>query len=149
MLRSARQLSTDERAFHPCPRDKATVRAYIEAAERKMHDALIEANSFDTRVEANYDACFNLALAVLNAEGWRARAVQGHHEFILEAACSAMGASDALFSRVDATRQVRNRKYTGISRTQQDFEYSQKVLQEFATLAAAWMQAAHGDMLKG
>jgi hypothetical protein len=48
-----------------------------------------------TRVEANYDACFNLALAVLNAEGWKARAVPGHHEFTLEAACSAVGGSRA------------------------------------------------------
>jgi hypothetical protein len=148
MLRSARQLSLDEQAFHSCPQDRSTIAALLAAATRKRADALLEANSLDTRVEANYDACFNIALAVLNAHGWKARPVPSHHRYTLEAACEAIGASEALFDRVDAIRDVRNLKYTGISRTRKDYEFSLKVLDEFAQAAGAWFSLHHGGLLK-
>lgn len=148
MLRSARQLSLDEQAFQPCPQDRATIAALLAAAARKREDALREANSLDTRVEANYDACFNIALAVLNAHGWKARPLPAHHRYTLEAACEAIGAGEALFDRVDAIRDVRNQKYTGISRSRKDYEFSLRVLDEFAHAAGAWFGARHAGLLK-
>lgn len=148
MLRSAQHLSTEEGAFHPCPRDKITVRGLIEAAQRKSNDAVLDKNSLDTRVEANYDACFNLALAVLNAHGWKPKAIAEHHEFTLEAACSIVGATQSLFDRVDAIRQVRNLKYTGVSRTQRDVDYARQVLTEFSSLAIEWLGKNHPALLQ-
>jgi hypothetical protein len=148
MLRSAQQLSLDQRAFHQCPQDKGTVRGLLEAAQRKTQDALLAENSLDTRVEANYDACFNIALAVLNAQGWKSKSIEGHHRFALEAACSAIGASDGLYERVDAIRDVRNLKYTGASRTKRDLDFSKKVQEEFSGLAVEWLQATHLPLLQ-
>ena len=148
MLRSAHQLSLGEQAFKPCPRDRATVAALLAAASRKREDALLEANSLDTRVEASYDACFNIAPAVLNAHGWKARPVPAHHRYTLEAACQAIGASEGLFDRVDAIRDVRNQKYTGVSRSRKDYEFSLKVLDEFAQAAGQWLARHHGGLLK-
>ena len=147
MLRSARRLSFDEQAFHPCPQDRATVMALLASESRKRDDALLEANSLDTRVEATYDACFNIALAVLNAQGWKARPLPAHHRHTLEAACEAIGASAGLFDRVDAIRDVRNQKYTGVSRNRKDYEFSLKVLDEFAQVASAWFAARHPALL--
>jgi hypothetical protein len=148
MLRSAHELSRDEKAFQPCSQDKGTVRGLLEAAQRKTQDALLAANSLDTRVEANYDACFNIALAVLNAQGWKGKSVSGHHRFALEAACSAIGTSEGLYDRVDAIRDVRNLKYTGASRTQRDLDFSMTVLEEFSTLAVVWLQKTHPALLQ-
>jgi len=122
--------------------------ALLAAASRKRDDALLEANSMDTRVEATYDACFNIALAVLNAHGWKARPVPAHHRFTLEAACEALGAGERLFDRVDAIRDVRDQKYTGISRSRKDCEFSLKVLDEFAQAASAWFGMNHAALLK-
>ena len=106
MLRSARRLSLDEQAFHPCPRDRSTVMALLAAASRKRDDAM------------------------------------------LEAACEALGAGEGLFDRVDAIRDVRNQKYTGISRSRKDYEFSLKVLDEFAQSASAWFAQHHAALLK-
>ena len=148
MLRSAQQLSLEEKAFHKCARDKVTVKNLLESAQRQTHDGLVSQNSFDTRVEANYDACFNVALAIINAEGWKSTSINGHHKFALEAACSAIGASERLHDNVDAIRDVRNLKYSGASRTQRDLDFSAKVLVEFSELAVAWLKNTHPTLLQ-
>ena len=148
MLRSAQQLSLSDKAFQPCPQDRVTVHNLLQAADRQAKDALIAQNSFDTRVEANYDACYNMALAVLNAQGWKSKALAGHHAFVLEAACCAIGAGEGLYDRLDAVREVRNQKYSGTSRTQRDLEASAKVLDAFSQLAAQWLAATHPQLLK-
>ncbi len=122
--------------------------ALLAAASRKRDDALLEASSMDTRVEATYDACFNIALALLNAHGWKPRPVPAHHRFTLEAACEALGAGEGLFDRVDAIRDVRNQKYTGVSRNRRDYEFSLKVLDEFAQAAGDWFARHHAGLLK-
>jgi acyl transferase domain-containing protein len=148
MLRTAKQLQTDEDAFQPCPQDKKAVRAWIEAAKEKSKDADNATVSLGTRFEAAYDAAFTVALAVLNAAGWRHRAVNGHHSFVLEAACAAAGASDATFDRLDAIRDIRNQKYTGVSRTEADLQDAKDGFEEFSKVAVAWLQAEHGNLLK-
>lgn len=109
MLRTAQQLQTEAKAFAVCPQDKKAVRSWIESAQDKTLDAQNVSVSLGTRFEAAYDATFFLALAVLNAAGWKHRSVDGHHGFVLEAACAAIGASEATFDRLDAIRDVRIR----------------------------------------
>ena len=106
MLRTAKQLQAESSAFAPCPQDKTAVHAWIGAAQAK--DADNTTVSIGTRFEAAYDAAFFVALAVLNAEGCRSRSVEGHHAFVLEAACAAAGANVATSDRLDAIRDVRN-----------------------------------------
>ncbi|MDE2607192.1 MAG: hypothetical protein KGL68_14850 [Burkholderiales bacterium] len=148
MLRSAQQLALEEAAFHPVPHDKAAIRDLVASAERKRLDALLPQVSYDTRVEANYDACLDLALAVLEADGWRPRSVPGHHQHTLEAACHAIGAREALYHRLDAVRAVRNEKYTGIPRSEHDLRESLSVLEEFSAAAEAWLAERHGEVLR-
>jgi hypothetical protein len=130
------------------PQDKLTVQALIASAVRKKSDAELTANSWDTRVEANYDACLNLALAVVNALGFKAKSAVGHHESTLEAACSAIGAGEALFDRVDAIRVIRNLKYTGMERTGGDYTQSKQACEEFTHLVVGWLQNKHAALLK-
>ena len=88
-----------------------------------------------TRFEAAYDAAFFVALAVLNAEGWKSRSVEGHHGFVLEAACAAAGTSVATFDRLDAIRDVRNQKYVGIERKEADLRDAKAVFDDFSNIA--------------
>jgi hypothetical protein len=148
MLRSAKQLQLEVAAFVPCPRDKAAVRSWIGAAQAKALDANNETVSLGTRFEAAYDAAFFLALAVLNAEGWKSRSVEGHHAYVLEGACAAAGSSAATFDRLDAMRDVRNQKYAGIERTAADLRDAKLALEDFANIAVAWLQANHPALLK-
>jgi hypothetical protein len=140
MLRSARQLQIENRAFVACPLDLGTIRRLLEASERKKADALREANSADTRVEAFYDACFNIALAVLNASRWKAVSIEGHHAFTLEAACEAIGATEATFDRADAVRELRNQKYAGVERSNKDVQVARAMFEEIQGLAEHWFR---------
>jgi acyl transferase domain-containing protein len=147
-LRTAKQLQSEASAFAPCPRDKTAVRAWIAGAQAKAKDADNLTVSLGTRFAAAYDAAFFVALAVLNAEGWKSRPVEGHHAFVLEAACAAAGATDATFDRLDAIRDLRNQKYAGVERTAADLRDARAALDEFSQHAVAWLQVEHGALLK-
>jgi len=148
MLRTAKQLQIEASAFAPCPRDKTAVRAWIGAAQAKAKDAGNSTVSLGTRFEAAYDAAFFVALAVLNAQGWKSRSVEGHHGYVLEAACAAAEASVATFDRLDAVRDVRNQKYAGIERTEADLRDAKAAFEEFSNIAVHWLQTRHADLLK-
>ena len=148
MLRSAKQLQAEENAFHPCAQDKVAVRRWITSAQEKLRDADNLSVSTGTRFEAAYDAAFNIALAVVNASGWRLRSVQGHHAFALEASCEAIGAGLATFDKLDAIRELRNQKYDGIPRTDADLQDAKAVFQKFSDVAVAWLQAEHPGLFK-
>jgi hypothetical protein len=147
-LRSAKQLQTEASAFATCPKDKTAVRAWLGAAQAKAKDADNKTVSLGTRFEAAYDAAFFVALAVLNAEGWKSRSVDGHHAFVLEAACSAVAASVTTFDRLDAIRDVRNQKYAGIERTEADLRDAKTALSEFSEIAVNWFRVNHAALLK-
>ncbi len=148
MLRTAKQLQLEASAFASCPKDKTAVRSWLRAAQAKAMDADNQTVSLGTRFEAAYDAAFFVALAVLNADGWKSRSVEGHHAYVLEAACAAAGASVATFDRLDAVRDVRNQKYAGIERTETDLRDAKAALDAFSSLAVAWLQASHAALLK-
>jgi hypothetical protein len=148
MLRTAKQLQAEASAFAPCPQDKRAVRSWIEAAQAKSRDADNTSVSIGTRFEAAYDAAFFVALAALNASGWKHRAVDAHHAYVLEAACAATGASSAMFDRLDAVREVRNQKYAGIERTEADLRDAKAAFEAFSTVAVGWLQAHHAKLLQ-
>ena len=148
MLRSAKQLQAEESAFHPGAQDKLAVRRWITSAQEKLRDADNVSVSTGTRFEAAYDAAFNIALAVVNASGWRPRSVQGHHAFALEAACEVIGAGLKTFDKLDAIRELRNQKYDGIPRTEADLQEAKAAFQNFSDLAVAWLQAKHPSLFK-
>lgn len=148
MLRNARQLQTEVNAFAPCPQDKTAVRSWIAAAQAKAKDAQNDTVSLGTRFEAAYDGAFFIALAVLNAQGWKGRSVDGHHGYVLEAACSAVRVSVGVFDRLDAVRDIRNQKYAGIERTRADLRDAQAVFDEFSAAAVQWLLTSHAALLK-
>jgi hypothetical protein len=140
-------LQTQASAFVPCPRDKTAIRAWIEAANDKAADSGNSSVSVGTRFEAAYDATFFVALAVLNASGWKHRAIEGHHAFVLEAACEAVGAGIALADRLDSVREVRNQKYAGMGRTPADLTDAKAAFEAFSALAIDWLQTHHAALL--
>lgn len=111
-------------------------------------DAKNASVSLGTRFEASYDAASNVALAVINASGWRPRSIPGHHAFALEAACDAVGAGQSIFDKLDAIRELRNQKYDGVARKESDLLEAQAIFQTFSDLAIAWLQHKHPALLK-
>jgi hypothetical protein len=147
-LRSARDLATESQAFKPCPRDRIAIRGWIVAAQEKSVDSSNTQVSLGTRFEAAYDGIFNLALAILNATGWRHRSIEGHHGFVLEAACEALQLRDSVFDRIDALRELRNLKYEGVARSDRDVADALAMLKSFSESAVGWLQKHHSDLLK-
>ena len=124
------------------------MRAWIEAAQAKALDADNKTVSVGTRFEAAYDAAFFVALAMLNAQGWKSRSVEGHHGFVLEAACQAAATGEAIFDRLDAVRDIRNQKYAGIERTLGDLRDAKAAFTGFSHIAVDWIQMHHASLLK-
>lgn len=141
-------LREGSKVFRPTPADKRIVRALLQAAQTKGKDVEVDAVSLDTRVEAAYDAVFDCCLAVLNAERYRTLAVPGHHQEALEAACALVGTGNRLFERLDALRDVRNLKYTGVARTQADLAEAKETMRQFTELAVAWLKQTHAYVLR-
>ena len=54
----------------------------------------------------------------------------------------------ATFDRLDAIREVRNRKYAGIERTEADLRDAKAALRDFSNVAVHWLQASHAALLK-
>jgi len=149
MLRSPQQLQTEDKAFTPCAQDRGAIRRWIDAAVAKVADSELQTVSLSTRFEAVYDAIFNMALVVLNAQGWKDRGgIPGHHAHVLEGASAVIGASEGLFYRIDAMRTLRNQKYDGIARSAGDLEDARRAYEEFSAVAATWLQATHPALLR-
>lgn len=125
--------------FAAVPRDKVMAQKFLAAADRKAKDAQIEALSYDSRVEAAYDALYNLASAVLACLGYRSACADSHHQVVLEAVCAEVHAPQELFTRVDALRKIRNMKYNGATRCLNDYKVAAVILEDFSSLVERWL----------
>lgn len=119
--------------------DKVAVQNLLAASERKLADSKVAQLSFDTRVEAVYDAMYTLCSALLACLGVKSACAENHHIYVLEAACAELGASSGLANAVDALRRVRNMKYTGVTRCMADYKIASSVYTEVAALVEKWM----------
>lgn len=127
--------------FAAVQRDKVMAQKFLAASDRKAADSKIEQLSNDSRVEAAYDALYNLSAAVLACVGFRAICNDSHHILVLEAVCAEIGASNELFQKVDALRKIRNLKYNGATRSYADYKVAASLLDEFSNLVKVWMAA--------
>lgn len=125
--------------FAPVPRDKTMAQKFLAASDRKAADSRIEQVSYDSRVEAAYDALYNSAAAVLACVGFRATCNDSHHILVLESVCAEIGATPELFAKVDALRKIRNMKYNGATRSFSDYKVAAAIFEEFSNLVQVWL----------
>ncbi|HEY0822980.1 MAG TPA: hypothetical protein VGD76_04270 [Ramlibacter sp.] len=142
MLRKPeRFLQEGSKVFRRAPVNTVSIEGWVKISGGKAADAAREANSASTRVGAAYDAVFNLSLAVLCKEGWRATAAEGHHAQALEAACAYAGVTASVFDEVDAMRDMRNNQYQGMEPTPQDVEYALDVMERVVPKLLGYLEA--------
>jgi hypothetical protein len=103
-------------------------------AHDKAKDSLNRDNSTSTRLGAAYDAVFNLGLAVVAANGWRAGAADGHHAQTLEAACAYAQTGTRTFDDMDAVRDLQNNQYDGVPPTEEDVKFAHETLKKLYPL---------------
>ena len=137
-MRTAKEMEAMS-IFAAVPRDKVMAQKFLAAAERKAADAKIEALSYDSRVEATYDALYHLASSVLACLGYRSSCTDSHHLMVLEAVCAEIQAPRELFTRVDALRKIRNMKYNGATRCLNDYKVAAAILKDFSSLVERWL----------
>ena len=95
--------------------DAAEIARLLEAAQRNISDAMVEAISVETRFDAAYKAIMQLALAALMANGFRPDTNRpGHHMTVLQALPLTVGMAGERVMVMDALRRKRNLSdYTG------------------------------------
>ena len=118
------------KVFHKAAVNRKNIDGWVAISKGKIADASRKDNSPTTRLGAAYDAMFNLALAVVSANGWRAGSADGHHAQTLEAACSYAGVTEAVYDQVDAIRDLRNNQYQGIEPSDSDIKFALDVPQK-------------------
>ena len=89
--------------------DRAQIARLLAAAERNVADAQIAGVSAENRFDAAYKAIMQLAMAALNANGWRTRtSVPGHHRTVLQTLSLTVAVAPEKVRLLDALRKQRN-----------------------------------------
>jgi len=83
------------------------VRQLLEAVQRNLADAGVDAVSLETRFDAAYKAIMQLALVALLANGYRADS-RGHHQLMIQSLPLTIGLSKERMVVLDAMRRKRN-----------------------------------------
>ena len=129
--------------------NRQEIAGLFQVVERDLADAAIPALSADRRFATTYNAALQATTAVMYCEGYRAHSL-GHHSTAFEFLKEAMGAEVAsLADYFDDCRRKRNRAdYVGVgSISTTETEDLLKEARTFASLARAWIQSHHPELL--
>jgi len=89
--------------------DGQAIRRLLQAAERNIADAHVEAVSHENRFDAAYKAIMQLANLSLQANGYRTLTSKpGHHQTMLQALIKTIGLDRETMVVLDALRKQRN-----------------------------------------
>ena len=89
--------------------DPLTIQRLLEAAQRNIRDAKIEAISNENRFDAAYKAIMQMANAALQANGYRTLSSKpGHHQTMIQTLPKTMGLDTEIMIVLDALRKQRN-----------------------------------------
>jgi HEPN domain-containing protein len=85
------------------------IRQLLEAAERNLNDAHVEAISHENRFDAAYKAIMQLANAALQANGFRTLTSRpGHHMTMIQSLTRTIGLDREQMILLDSLRKQRN-----------------------------------------
>lgn len=95
--------------------DSVEIKRLLDAAQRNLADAHVEAISPETRFDAAYKAIMQAALAALMANGFRPDTNRpGHHMTVLQSLPTTIGLPSERMTVLDTLRRKRNLSdYTG------------------------------------
>lgn len=89
--------------------DRAQVARLLAAAQRNIFDAQLQGLSNENRFDAAYKAIMQIAMAALNANGYRTLTSKpGHHQTALQTLPLTVGLAQSKVIVLDALRKQRN-----------------------------------------
>jgi hypothetical protein len=89
--------------------DKLSITRLLEAAQRNIRDAKLQALSNENRFDAGYKAIMQMANAALQARGFRTLTSKpGHHQTMLQSLPKTLGLAQETLIVLDALRKQRN-----------------------------------------
>jgi hypothetical protein len=89
--------------------DKALIGKLFAAADRNIADARLAGLSVENKFDASYKAILQLAMAALNANGYRTLTSKpGHHQTAIQTLPLSVGLAQAQVIVLDALRKQRN-----------------------------------------
>lgn len=125
------------------------VRRLIEAAERNLNDAQVEAISAENRFDVAYKAIMQLANAALQANGYRTLSSRpGHHMTMIQSLTRTIGLERERMISLDSLRKQRNvSDYSGDPVSQVAMETCIEHAHNLLDQTKAWLEANRPDCL--
>lgn len=129
--------------------DPEAIRRLLEAAERNLADAQVEAISPENRFDAAYKAIMQLANAALQANGFRTLTSRpGHHMTMIQSLPRTIGLERDRMITLDSLRKQRNvSDYSGDPVSTAAMQACISNAQTLLSLTKSWLQANRPDCL--
>jgi hypothetical protein len=128
--------------------DRREIKELLAIADRDIADAQVEKLSTDTRLSVAYNAALQLAMAALNATGYRPGR-EAHHLRAIRSLRFTLGAKTDLVDQLDGFRMKRNISDYERSGAVSDQEASEMldVAIKLRKTVTTWLQKYHPDLL--
>lgn len=125
--------------------DEQIIRRLLQAAERNISDAHIEAVSQENRFDAAYKAIMQLANLALQANGYRTLTSKpGHHQTMLQSLVKTIGLDADTMIMLDALRKQRNiADYSGDIVSESAMKLCIEQAESLLSIVKAWLDANH------
>ncbi len=129
--------------------DALTIQRLVEAAQRNINDAQIEAVSNENRFDAAYKAIMQMANAALQASGYRTLTSKpGHHQTMIQTLPKTLGLDTDLMIVLDALRKQRNvADYSGDLVADSAVAECISHAEQLWVQLNAWLRREHSDLL--
>lgn len=129
--------------------DGLMIQRLLEAAQRNINDAQIEAVSNENRFDAAYKAIMQMANAALQASGFRTLTSKpGHHQTMIQTLPKTLGLDTDQVIVLDALRKQRNvADYSGDLVADSAVEECLSHAEQLWTQLNAWLKSEHPDLL--
>ena len=128
--------------------DSQSIKRLLQAAERNIADAHVEAVSHENRFDAAYKTIMQLANLSLQASGYRTLTSKpGHHQTMLQALVKTIGLDRETMVMLDALRKQRNvADYSGDIVTEATMNECIAQAENLLTAVTAWLHNYHAEL---
>lgn len=124
------------------------IQRLLDAANRNLADAKVDAVSEDNRFDAAYKCIMQWAMTALHASGYRtSTSLPGHHLTAIQALPLTVGIDSKTMVLLDAFRKQRNiADYNGDPISPAVLKACITEAEKMVLLVSAWLAAAHPDL---
>ena len=130
--------------------DRLTIRRLLEAAERNIKDAKLDALSNENRFDVAYKAIMQLANVSLQASGYRTLTSKpGHHQMMIQSLPKTIGLDNDEMIVLDALRKQRHgTDYSGDLVAEALVKECIAHAEQLYGLVQVWLQRNHQALLR-